>query len=153
MITNENKKLAQWAMEYALKNGCQSSRVTLYNGSSSSFEIRDMKIDRLQQASENSMVVHLFVDGRYGSYSTNRLDKKELEKFIKDGIAATRFLAEDKARTLPDASLYYKGGAADLRLVDPNFDSVQPDDKVALAMSVCEEIMGKDDRIISANAY
>lgn len=49
MITNENKKLAQWAMEYALKNGCQSSRVTLYNGSSSSFEIRDMKIDRLQQ--------------------------------------------------------------------------------------------------------
>ena len=152
MITNENKKLAQWAMEYALKNGCQSSRVTLYNGSSSSFEIRDMKIDRLQQASENSMVVHLFVDGRYGSYSTNRLDKKELEKFIKDGISATRFLAEDKARTLPDASLYYKGGAADLRLVDPNFDSVQPDDKVALAMSVCEEIMGKDDRIISANA-
>lgn len=87
-----------------------------YNGSSSSFEIRDMKIDRLQQASENSMVVHLFVDGRYGSYSTNRLDKKELEKFIKDGISATRFLAEDKARTLPDASLYYKGGAADLRL-------------------------------------
>jgi len=39
-----------------------------------------------------------------------------------------------------------------LRLVDPNFDSVQPDDKVALTMSVCEEIMGKDDRIISANA-
>ena len=135
MITNENKKLAQWAMEYALKNGCQSSRVTLYNGSSSSFEIRDMKIDRLQQASENSMVVRLF-----------------LEKFVKDGISATRFLAEDKARTLPDASLYYKGGAADLRLVDPNFDSVQPDDKVALAMSVCEEIMGIDDRIISANA-
>ena len=99
MITNENKKLAQWAMEYALKNGCQSSRVTLYNGSSSSFEIRDMKIDRLQQASENSMVVHLFVDGRYGSYSTNRLDKKELEKFIKDGISATRFLA--RCRTLP----------------------------------------------------
>ena len=114
-----------------------------YNGSSSSFEIRDMKIDRLQQASENSMVVHLFVDGRYGSYSTNRLDKKELEKFIKDGISATRFLAEDKARTLPDASLYYKGGAADLRLVDPNFDSVQPDDKVALAMSVCEESWAK----------
>ena len=56
MITNDNKKLAQWAMEFALKNGCQSSRVTLYNGSSSSFEIRDMKIDRLRQASENSLV-------------------------------------------------------------------------------------------------
>lgn len=68
-----------------------------------------MKIDRLQQASENSMVIHLFVDGRYGSFSTNRLDKKELEKFIRNGIDSTRYLAEDKARTLPDASLYYKG--------------------------------------------
>lgn len=29
MITNENKKLAQWAMEFALKNGCQASRVYL----------------------------------------------------------------------------------------------------------------------------
>ena len=29
MITNENKKLAQWAMEFALKNGCQASRVSL----------------------------------------------------------------------------------------------------------------------------
>ena len=86
MITNENKKLAQWAMEYALKNGCQSSRVTLYNGSSSSFEIRDMKIDRLQQASENSMVVHLFVDGRYGSSPRTRLARcRTLPCIIKVG--------------------------------------------------------------------
>lgn len=152
MITNENKKLAQWAMEYALKNGCQASRVSLYNGSSSSIEIRDRKIDRLQQASENNLVVQLFVDGRYGSFSTNRLNKKELEKFIKDGIDATRFLAEDKARSLPDPSLYYKGGGADLQLIDPEFDKIQPDDKVALAMKVCEEIMGKDERIISATS-
>ena len=93
MITNENKKLAQWAMEFALKNGCQASRVSIYNGSSSSFEIRDMKMDRLQQASENSLVIHLFVDGRFGSFSTNRLDKKELEFFIRNGIDYTRFLA------------------------------------------------------------
>lgn len=152
MITNENKKLAQWAMEYALKNGCQASRISLYNGSSSSFEIRDMKIDRLQQASENSLVIHIFVDGRYGSYSTNRLDKAELERFIKDGIEATRFLAEDTARTLPDASLYYRGGSKDLQLIDPKFDQIQPDDKVAIAMSICDEMMGKDDRMISANS-
>ncbi|MDH6534456.1 TldD/PmbA family protein [Parabacteroides sp. 52] len=152
MISNENKKLVQWAMEYALKNGCQASRASLYYGSNTSFEIRDMKIDRLQQASENSLGINLYVDGRYGSYSTNRLNKEELEKFIKDGIDATRYLAEDKARTLPDASLYYKGGGADLQLNDPNFNAVQPDDKVALAMGTCDEMMGKDERIISANS-
>ncbi|WP_102408667.1 TldD/PmbA family protein [Parabacteroides bouchesdurhonensis] len=152
MITKDNKKLAQWAMEFALKNGCQASRVSLYNGSNSTIEVRDMKIDRLKQASENSLVIHLFVDGRYGSYSTNRLDKKELEAFIRNGIDSTRYLAEDKARALPDPSRYYKGTGADLQLMDPKFASIQPDDKVALAMNVCNEMMGKDDRIISANS-
>lgn len=152
MITNENKQLAQWAMEYAIKNGCQASRVSVYNGSSSSFEIRDMKMDRLQQASENSLIIHLFTDGRFGSFSTNRLDKKELEAFIRNGIDSTRYLAEDKARTLPDPALYYKGNGRNLELIDPKFDSIQPDDKVALAMNICNEMMGKDDRIISVNS-
>ena len=30
MITDENKKLAQWAMDYALKNGCQAAKVLLF---------------------------------------------------------------------------------------------------------------------------
>ncbi len=152
MITDENKKLARWAMEYALKNGCQASRVGVYNGSSSTFEIRDMKVDRLQQASENSLVLHLFIDGRYGSYSTNRLDKKELEKFILNSVATTRLLAEDKARALPEATRYYAGGRPDLGLLDPAFDTIDPDEKVAAAMRVCEEMMGRDQRLISASA-
>lgn len=152
MITKENKKLAQWAMEYALKNGCQASRVQLYNGSSNSFEVRDMKIDRLQQASENSLAIQLFVDGRFGTYSTNRLDKMEIERFIKEGIATTRFLAEDEARTLPDASRYYKGGQPDLQLRDPDFEKVNPDEMLGLAMQTCAEMQGKDERIISANS-
>lgn len=152
MITNPQKELARWAMEYALKNGCQAARVALYNNSNTSFDIRDMKIDRLQQASENGMSIHLFTDGRYGSFSTNRLDRKELESFIRNGIDSTRYLAEDKARTLPDPVLYYKGGGADLQLYDAAFESVHPDDKVGLAMKVCDEIMGKDERIISAGS-
>ena len=86
MITDENKRLAQWAMEYALKNGCQAAKVSLYSGSNTSFELRDAKMDKLQQASESGMSLYLYVDGRYGTYSTNRLDKKELESFIRNGI-------------------------------------------------------------------
>ncbi|MDR2118298.1 MAG: TldD/PmbA family protein [Tannerellaceae bacterium] len=152
MITDEQKKLARWAMDFALKNGCRASRITMYSGTSSSYEIRDMKIDCLTQASESRVRIQLFVDGRYGAFSTNRLDKDELEKFIRNGIESTRYLAEDKAYTLPDPSLYYKGGGADLQLLDPHFNTIQPDDKVALAMQVCDEIMGKDSRIISSTS-
>lgn len=39
-----------------------------------------------------------------------------------------------------------------MQLIDPKFDSIQPDDKVTLAMNVCNEMMGKDPRIISVNS-
>ncbi|MDR0395647.1 MAG: TldD/PmbA family protein [Tannerella sp.] len=152
MITDKQKKFAQWAMDYALKNGCQAARLSLYNNSNTSFEIRDMKMDKLQQASENGLSIQMFVDGRFGSISTNRLEKEELEKFIKNGIESTRYLAEDKARTLPDESIYYKGGKPDLQLYDQKFPGIQPDDKVALAMRVCDEIMGKDPHVISSSS-
>lgn len=149
MISDNNKKLAQWAMDFALKNGCQKAKLNLYSGSNSSFEMRDAKIDALQQASENSISLSLYVDGRYGNYSTNRLDKKELEILIKNGIDATRYLAKDEDRVLPDPSRYYKGGKPDLQLLDPEFDTILPDNKIALAKAVAEEVLGKDNRIIS----
>ena len=146
MITDNNKKLAQWAMDYALKNGCQAAKLVLYSNSNASFELRDAKMDRLQQASESGLSISLYVDGRYGSYSTNRLDKKELETFIKNGIESTRYLAVDEARVLPDASRYYKGGKPDLQLFDRRFETINPDDK---ARAAAEEVLGKDSRIIS----
>ena len=152
MITKANKELAKWTQDFALKNGCEAARVVLYNGESNTVEIRDRKIDRLHQAAENNLIIQIFTKGRSGNYSTNRLDRKEIEKLLLDGIAATGYLAEDRARALPDASRYYQGGGKDLQLMDPDFDKVNPDEKVALAQQVCEEMMGKDARIISANS-
>ena len=63
MITDNNKKLAQWAMDFALKNGCQAAKVVLYANSNTSFELRDAKMDRLQQASESGMGINVYVDG------------------------------------------------------------------------------------------
>ena len=110
MITDDNKKLAQWAMEYALKNGCQAAKLVLYTNSNSSFELRDGKMDRLQQSTENGLGLNLYVDGRFGSFSTNRLGKKELETLITNGIESTRYLAVDESRMLADPARYYKGG-------------------------------------------
>lgn len=152
MISKKDKELAQWAMEYALKNGCQDAKATITNGSDSNYSLRNGKIDNLTQSSENSLTVYLYVDGRYGRCSTNRLNKKELESFITNAIDATRYLAKDEARTLPKTDRYYKGGKPDLELFDDKFSKISPDEKVALAQAVAEEIMGHDNRIISVES-
>ena len=152
MITDNNKALTQWAMDFALKNGAQSAKLVLYNNSSSSFELRNAKMDRLQQSTENGLSISLYVDGRYGSFSTNRLDKKELETLILNGIESTRYLAPDEARVLPDPSRYYKGGLPDLKLFDKRLYDINPDTKVDLARAAAEEVLGKDERIISVDS-
>jgi PmbA protein len=152
MITNDKKQIAQGAMDYALKQGCEAAKVTLMANSNSSFELRNGRIDRLQQASENRLSIALYVDGRYGNFSTNRLDLHEVEAFIRGGIDATRLLAPDPCRTLADPARYYRGGMPDLQLFDNTVFTLNADDKVALAQAVAEEAMGHDERIISVDS-
>lgn len=150
LITSQHKDIAQWAMEIALKNGCSSSRVSLTVANNNSFEYRNTQLDKLHQSSENKLYIELYVDGKYGTLSTNRLEKPELEPFIKDGIASTRFLAPDLCRQLPDMTRYYTSNSGDyLDLFDSTFFDYTVDQKLAVAKATVDEIYGTDDRIVS----
>jgi PmbA protein len=153
-MTNEEKyTIAKWAMEHAVQNGAQEARVTIYNDNSSQVEVRDEKIDKLQESNRNGMQINLYVDNRFSSISTSRItNREELSKFIEEAIAGTRFLAEDEFRKLPDPERYYKGGGPDLKVVDPRFMQIDPQQKVQDAFNLEKEALGKDERIISVTA-
>jgi len=152
MTKDEKYSIAKWAMEHAVKNGAQQARVSIYNNNSSQIEVRDEKIDKLQESNRNGMRINLYVDNKYSSISTNRItNREELGKFIEEAIAGTRYLAEDEFRTLPDPERYYKGGGPDLKTVDPNFNSVDPQQKVEDAFDMEKEVLGSDERIISVS--
>lgn len=51
-----------------------------------------------------------------------------------------------------DPARYYKGGKPDLQLFDKKLCEVNPDDKVAIARAAAEEVLGKDERIISVDS-
>ncbi|MFV0591653.1 MAG: TldD/PmbA family protein [Draconibacterium sp.] len=152
MTKEEKYNLARWAMNHALKNGAQQVNVTIANSVSSSVEVREQKIDKLEQAIQSGLSIRLFVDGRYSAHSTSRLKKEELAYFIEEAIAGTRFLSEDEFRTLPDPELYYKGSGENLQLLDNDFDKVDPQEKIKLAFEAESEVIGKDDRIISVSS-
>ncbi|MDR2361537.1 MAG: TldD/PmbA family protein [Prevotellaceae bacterium] len=149
MITTEYKKLAQQMKSYALANGCSACRISIHSGTESSFEYRNTQLEQLQQSSQNQLSIVLFVDGRFGSYSSNRMESNELKKFIKNAIAATRYLAADPHRTLPNADRYYKGRDADVDCYDKQYDALPPDAKLQLAKAAVEEIYQTDPHIIS----
>ncbi len=152
MITKQHKDTAQWAMGIALQNGCQSARVSIITANNNSFEYRNTQLDKLHQSSENKLYIELFIDGRYGSFSTNRIEKSEIEKFIKEGIISTKYLAEDTARQLPSRERYYKSDGQDLDLYDNSYDSIDTEQKLNTARQAVEEIYQADKRIISVSS-
>jgi len=152
MTKDEKYTLAKWAMQHALDHGAQQVSVSISNSKSNSIEVRDEKIDKLEQAIECSLSIRLFVDNKYSGHSTNRLKKEDLERFITEAIAGTKYLSEDEFRTLPDPELYYKGENNNLNVLDTQFDAIDPQKKIDLAFAIEKEALGKDERIISVSS-
>jgi PmbA protein len=153
MNTNEKYSLADQAIEHALKNGAEQVSVVIDDNRSTSIEIRDQKIDSLKESNQNGFTISLYTENKYSSHFTNRMNKADVLKFIDEAIIATRYLASDEFRALPDPGLYYKGGGPDLSTFDSKLDSVDAKIKIDLANNVHNEAFKKDSRIISVSAY
>jgi PmbA protein len=153
MNTSEKYTLANLIVEHAIKGGASEVSVTIRDNRSKSIEIRDQKIDSLKESNQSNLGISLFVDKKFSSHSTNRMKEDELKKFIDEAINATRYLAEDELRALPDPELYFKGEAGDLKKFDANLDAVDTKAKIDLANQALNEAYKKDDRIISVSSY
>jgi len=151
MNTKEKYALADVAVEHALKSGAEQVSVTIYDNRSTSIEIRDQKTDSLQESNRNGLSIDIYTEKKYSSHSTNRLKKEDLFHFIEEAIAATRFLAEDEYRSLPDPSLLYKGDGSNLEIFDDEVDALEISTKIGLADKVVNEAFGKDNRILSVS--
>ena len=146
----KEKEMARYALDYALRRGCQQARVVFSAGEENEVEVRDGKVDKLHHSGGCQLSLSLFVDGAYSTISTNRLEREELERFIDKGIISTRFLEKDPFRGLPEKEMYYRGEMDDFGLYDAGFKNVDVDEKIAAAKATFDEIV--DERVISAMA-
>ncbi|MFA6769930.1 MAG: TldD/PmbA family protein [Bacteroidales bacterium] len=151
-MKSKEKKIAFKALEIALKQGSNQARVIFSANTQSSYSVRNNKMDRIQQAKGSSLYIQLFNQGKYGSFSTNRIEEKELEKFIKRASEATLLLSPDSFRSLPNKSLYYSGKNQDLEQYDKRIESLDPVEKAKIAFECASEIYNNDSRIISVNS-
>jgi PmbA protein len=153
MDTNEKYTLADLVIEHALKSGAEQVSVSINENRSNNIEIRDQKIDSLKESNQNSLSINLYVDKKFSAHSTNRMKKEDLFRFVEEAVAATRYLAKDEFRSLPEPELYYKGGGPDLNTFDAKLDSIDAKTKIDLANQALNEAYKKDDRIISVSSY
>ena len=79
-----DKLIVQQALEMALRAGADQARVVLTESSLNTYSLLDGELERLQHSLSSSLYFQLYVDGRYGTFSTNRMEPGDFDKYLKE---------------------------------------------------------------------
>ena len=155
MITANEISLAQHCISHALSCGAPAARVYLNKCVTDSYTILNGELDKVTHSADRSIYLYIFADNRYGTFSTNRLEKNELEDFISRAIEMVRMLGEDVCRKLPSPERTAKDAVTglELQLYDDAYEKMDADTRLANAfrLSRYDEIKssGNGYRLIS----
>lgn len=147
-LSAEEMQLAETCLEKARRLGADKIRITLNKSLMELFGTLNGELDKVSHCLDRSMSVCIFADGRFGSFSTNRLVENELDDFLARSIATVRMLAEDPCRDLPDPSRTAKEAVEGLEmgLFDKSYPELTSDRRLEMAMdaSIFKKHEGKD---------
>ncbi|MBO7546857.1 MAG: TldD/PmbA family protein [Bacteroidales bacterium] len=128
--------LARFCLDAALRKGAQKARIALSKSTMDLVGTLNGEIDKVTRCLDRSLSVVLFVDGRFGSFSLNRLEEAEIEAFLDRAVATVRLLAPDRFRDLaaPERTAKNAAGGRELDLCDPAYETMTPDRRLSLAL-------------------
>ena len=149
MITSNEISLAKHCIRHATCSGASAARISLNKTVTDSYTILNGELDKVSHCADRSIYIYLFVDGRYGTFSTNRLEKDELEDFVVKAIEMVRMLGEDSCRRLPDPERTAKDAVTgrEVELFDEQYLSLDSGTRLsnALKLSKYSEIKSKEE--------
>jgi PmbA protein len=158
MTNNKNNKmsfpeLADWVISRTKKAGANDCKVTVSKRRIVEINYRDHKPEVIKEASTQNLYLEVFINNRFAGQSTPDFRPATLEDFITGVVGTAKIMEEDPYRTLPDPKYYTGVTDADLQLADPDYDSLTPEERHAMARAVEDACLEKGgDRVISVEA-
>ena len=118
-----------------MRLGAEGIRLSLNKNEMDSCSMLNGELDKVSHSADRSIYIYLYVDGKYGTFSTNRLDEKEVENFISKAIIMVKMLGEDRCRRLPDPERTAKDacGGMELGLYDSHYEECTSDSRLKKA--------------------
>ena len=95
-------RLAERCIDIAREAGASAVRVSLSKSTTDLVGILNGEVDKVTHSLDCCIILSLFVDGRFGSFSLNRLsDEQTVRHFILEAVDTVRMLVPDPCRVLP----------------------------------------------------
>ena len=138
MITKNEIDIARKCIKTALEKGAESVRISLNKSVSDSVTILNGKTDKVSHAADRSLYFYIFTEGKYGTFSTNRVEDEDIDSFIENAIKMVRMLGEDACRRLPDVERTAKDAetGTELGLYDFHYSPDDSDARLTKASSL-----------------
>ena len=138
MITGNEIDIARKCVQIALEKGADSVRVSLNKSVSDSVTILNGETDKVSHAADRSLYFYIFTQGRYGTFSTNRVEDENIGEFIGNAIQMVRMLGEDACRSLPaiERTADDAKTGLELGLYDNSYSQDNTDGRLERAMRV-----------------
>lgn len=153
MISKEELGLAEKCLELSMKEGATHCRVTINKSTSDLLDTLNGEVDKVTHCLDRSLSLSLFIDGKFASFSTNRLDENELAGFVHTSAEITRVLETDACRALPtpDRCCQDALSGTEMGLYDPEYEQMDSERRKGLALSHCLDLAQPHEgfRIIS----
>ena len=147
----ELRARAQQTVEVCKKAGADDVFAAVSRSRAVEFSWRDGKLETVKDTTSRSLVVRLFVQGRYSSHTTTDLDPDRVAAFVGQALALTRALESDRDRKITPPELYAGRPQHDLQLVDPRIHALSREQRLAWCQAM-DAVAHRHNRIISATA-
>lgn len=143
-ISQEEIGIAERSVEAALKAGASGVQVSLDKARTDIFALLNGEIDNIRQTGDRALTFRVFADGKYGVFSTNRLEDGSIAQFMKQAVENVRLMAEDPFRRLPEESETAKDAinGDEMELCWDGYDSVRNEDRLEMARKA--SVFGKE---------
>jgi PmbA protein len=152
-MNKEMQELTAWTIKTAKAAGADDCKVNIGSQRNVEISYRERKPETIKEATTRQLYIQVFVNGRYSQQTTSDLRKDALKEFIGNAITATKLLAEDPYRTLPDPKYYEGRKEMDLGTVDPQHAKFTPEDRHSLVKAIENAALEKGgDKVISVTA-
>jgi len=96
-------KAAEYAIDYAKKQGIDQSEVSLHQGTGVSITARQQELETVEKHNDAQLVVSVYKDNKTGSASSADMSEQGIRSTVDAAISIARYTGADDCFGLADA--------------------------------------------------
>jgi len=140
---------AQHVIDRARKSGASAADVMIREDDSFSVTVRMGEIETLKEAISRSLMLRVFIGKRTATSHTSDISEPVVDRLVDETVEMARLTSEDESGGLPESS-FFQSSFPDLKLLDPTWESLTPEERIDLAVRTEKAAFATDPAITNS---